>query len=67
MKDQVLILVEHRYLLLKKFSTNFKKFPLIPMHLSLYNKPQCHTLSNALEISRKTPLTSKLELASKAL
>ena len=37
------------------------------MHLILYNKPLCHTLSNALEISRKTPLTSKLELSSKAL
>ena len=37
------------------------------MHLSLYNKPSWHTLSNALEISRKTPLTSKLGLASKAL
>ena len=37
------------------------------MHLSLYNKPSCHTLSDALEISRKTPLTSKLGFASKAL
>ena len=37
------------------------------MHLILYNKPLCHTLSNALEISGKTPLTSKLELSSKAL
>ena len=25
------------------------------MHLTLYKKPLCHTLSNALEISRKTP------------
>ena len=37
------------------------------MHLSLYNKTLCHTPSNALVISRKTPLTSKLRLASKAL
>ena len=37
------------------------------MHLSLYSKPQCLTQSNALEISRKTPLTSKLELASKGV
>ena len=37
------------------------------MHLSLYNKLLCNILSNALEISRKTPLTSKLGLESKAL
>ena len=43
------------------------------MPLSLYNKTLCHTLSNALEenyqrkLSRKTSLTSKLGLVSKAL
>ena len=37
------------------------------MHLTLYNKHLCHSLSNAMEILRKTRLTSKLGLASKAL
>ena len=32
--------------------------PHISMHLSLYNRPSCRTLSNALDKSRKNPLTS---------
>ena len=39
----------------------------IPMRLSLYNRPSCPTLSNALDKFRKTPLTSNNGLASNAL
>ena len=37
------------------------------MRLSLYKRPSCQTLSNALDKSRKTPLTSKDGFASNAL
>ena len=42
----------------KKSIIKFKSFPDIPFCFNLYIKPLCHTLSNALEVSRKTPLTS---------
>ena len=37
----------------------------MPYDLSLYNKPSCHTLQKALEMSRKTPLVSNEGQASK--
>ena len=42
----------------KKSVIKFRSFSDIPFCLNLYKRPLCHTLSNALEISRKTPLTS---------
>ena len=36
------------------------------MRFSLYKRPLCQTLSNALDESRKTPLTSNDEFASKS-
>ena len=42
----------------KKLVIKFRSFPDIPFYYNLYVRPLCHTLSNALEISRKTHLTS---------
>ena len=36
------------------FVDNFQRLPDTPLHFSLYTKPSCHTLSNALEISKNT-------------
>ena len=46
-------------LLLKKLSNNLSKLPEIPIVSSLKMRPSCHTLSKALEISRKLLLTSR--------
>ena len=37
------------------------------MRLSLYKSPSCQTLTNALDKSRKTPVTSNEGFASNAL
>ena len=42
----------------RKSRKRFKRFPEIPFWFSLRSKPSCHTLSKALDISKKTPLTS---------
>ena len=47
------------YLLLKKFSISFNRVSDIPNDLILYISPSCQTLSKALEMSKKVPLTSK--------
>ena len=39
----------------------------IPQHCSLKIRPSCHTLSNALDISRKTDQASRVGLQSKAV
>ena len=41
--------------------------PSTPYDFNLKTRPSCQTLSNALEMSRKTPLTSTVGLLSKAV
>ena len=41
-----------------KSRKRFKRFPEIPFWFNLRSKSSCHTLSKALDISKKTPLTS---------
>ena len=41
--------------------------PSAPYDFNLKKRPSCQTLSNALEMSRKTPLTSTVGLLSKAV
>ena len=48
------------------FKTILWNLPEMPIGLSLYSKPSCQTLSNALDISKKTDLTSRDGLQSKA-
>ena len=55
------------YLSDKKLSISINKSQIMPLRLSLYISPSCHTLSNALEISRNTPRTSREGLQSKTL
>ena len=43
----------------------FCSHPNIPLEIKM--KPSCQTLSNALEMSRKTPFTSAVGLLSKAV
>ena len=47
--------------------TRKRSCPEIPQRSSLYRRPPCQTLSNALEISRYTDQTSQGGLQSKAL
>ena len=47
-------------LLFKKLLRRLKRFPDIPTCSSLKSNPSCHTLSNALDISRKFALTSRV-------
>ena len=42
--------------LLRKSDMSAQSWPSMPLLLSLNNKPSCHTLSNALEMSRKDAL-----------
>ena len=42
----------------KKLRKCFKRFLEIPFWFSLRSKPSCYTLQKALDISKKTPLTS---------
>ena len=42
----------------KKSIIKFRSFPDIPFCFNLYVRPLCHTLSDALKILIKTPLTS---------
>ena len=51
---------------LKKLWNNLSKFPEIPRVSSLYKRPSCQTLSSALEILRKMPLTLSVGLWSKS-
>ena len=51
---------------LRKLWNNLSKFPEIPKVSSLYKRLSCQTLSNALEISRKRPITSSDGLWSKS-
>ena len=46
-------------LFLKKLHDKFKSLPDEPFCFNLKIIPSCHTVSNALEISKKTLLTSK--------
>ena len=46
------------FLFVKKCFKTFNKFPDIPFSYNLKIRPSCQTLSNAFEMSRKTPLTS---------
>ena len=46
------------FLLFKKSVTVLKRLPDIPFCFSLKGSPSCQTLSNALEISRKTFLVT---------
>ena len=46
------------FLLLNKSFIKVISSPDIPFCCNLKSKPSCQTLSNALDISRKTPLTS---------
>ena len=55
------------YLFFKKFSINFNGVSDIPNDLILYINPLCQTLSKALEMSKKIPLTSKEGLQSNDL
>ena len=48
------------YLLLRKLSINFNRGPDIPTDLILWISHSCQTLSNALDISKNTPLTSRV-------
>ena len=46
------------------YSKSFlEEFPDTPICSSLNSNPSCHTLSNALDISRKFALTSRVKLA----
>ena len=47
------------FLFLRKSHKRLSKLPDIPFHFSLKIGPSCQTLSNAFNISRKTPITSK--------
>ena len=51
--------------LFRKLLRRFKRFPDILIRSSLNSKPSCHTLSNALDISKKFAPTSRLGLWSK--
>ena len=51
----------------KNESISPKYFPHTPIRLSLYKRPPCQTLSNALDKCRKTPFTSNDGFASNAL
>ena len=51
---------------LKKLWINLSKFSEIPKVSTLYKINLCQTLSNALEISQKVPLTSSDGLWSKS-
>ena len=42
----------------EKSIIKFRSFLHIPFCFNLYVRPLCHNLSNTLEISSKTPLTS---------
>ena len=46
------------FLFLRKSHKRFSKLPDIPFCFNLKMRPSCQTLSNAFDISRKTPLTS---------
>ena len=48
------------FLKFRKSITVFKKLPNMPFYLSLYIRLLCHTLSNALYMSKQTALTSRL-------
>ena len=50
---------------LRKLLINPSRFPLTPFCFNLNNKPSCHTLSKAFDISKNTPRVSKEELESK--
>ena len=54
------------YLSLRKLRKRLRSFSKIPIDTSLYSRPSCHTLSNALEISKKFPRTSSDGLWSKS-
>ena len=43
-----------------------RRSPSTPYVFNLNSKPSCQTLSNALEMSKKIPLTSTFEISSKA-
>ena len=45
------------FIKLRKSMTVFKMLPDMPFCLSLYLIPLCHTLSNALDVSKNIPLT----------
>ena len=47
------------FLFFRKSHKRFIKLPDIPFCFNLKMRPSCQTLSNAFDISRKTPLTSK--------
>ena len=48
------------FLSFKESDNTLSRLPEIPFCFSSEIKPLCQTLSNAIEISRKTPLTSNL-------
>ena len=48
----------------KKSLTIPRRLPPMPLHSSLYDRPSCHTLSNALDKSRETAQFSLLGLQS---
>ena len=57
--------ITYWYLLFRKFSINFRRFLLITIYMVLCNKNFYRTLSNTSEVTRNTPLTSKLGFALK--
>ena len=48
-----------RFLKFKKLVMISKSFPEMPFCFNLYKSPLCHTLSNAFEMSKNVPQTSK--------
>ena len=58
MKKLIHLKVTLCFLSFKKSDKTLSSLPEIPFCFSLKIIPSCHTLSNAFEISRKTPLTS---------
>ena len=54
------------YNFLGDFLSSKGRSPSVPYVFNLNNKPSCQTLSNALEMSKKFPLTSIVGLSSKA-
>ena len=53
------------FLLFKQFCSNFSNEPDTPFCFSLKINPSCHTLSNALEISKNIARTSRDLVSSK--
>ena len=47
------------FLWYKKWVITYKRLPNIPCYFNLKRRPSCQTLSNALDISKKTPVVSR--------